>query len=157
MNLRVFLLCAGLIVTHLMLHVALGLGKVAPDLAVVALLLASRALGSAGGAATGFFLGLLEDAFSVASFGANVFAMSVVGALAARTRELFVGDSIPFLAVFLALGKWARDIVVWVVTDPNTRDPFNDAMLVEGPLLALYAAAAGLLARLLFARGPLSR
>ena len=157
MNLRVLLLCTGLIVTHLLLHVALGLGKAAPDLAVVALLLASRALGSAGGAATGFALGLLEDAFSVVSFGANVFAMSVIGAVAARTRELFVGDSIPFLAVYLVLGKWARDLLVWVVSDPGSRGPFNDAALMEGPLLALYAASAGLLARLLFARGPLSR
>ena len=157
MNLRVLLLCVGLIMTHLLLHVALGLGKVAPDLGVVALLLASRALGSAGGAATGFVLGLLEDAFSVGSFGANVFAMSVTGAVAARTRELFVGDSIPFLAVFLALGKWGRDMLVWAVSDPGSRAPFNDAMLMEGPMLALYAAAAGLFARLLFARGPLSR
>lgn len=157
MNLRVFLLCTGLIVTHLLLHVALGLGRGAPDLAVVALLLASRALGSAGGAATGFVLGLLEDAFSVVSFGANVFAMSVIGAVAGRTRELFVGDSIPFLAVFLALGKWGRDALVWLVSDTGGRGPFNDSILVEGPLLALYAAAAGLLARLLFARGPLSR
>lgn len=157
MNLRVLLLCTGLIVTHLLLHVALGLGKAAPDLAVVALLLASRALGSAGGAATGFVLGLLEDAFSVVSFGANVFAMSVVGALAARTRELFVGDSIPFLAVFLVLGKWGRDVLVWLVSDSGSRAPFNDFVLMESPLLALYAGAAGLVARLIFARGPLSR
>lgn len=157
MNLRVFLLCTGLILAHLLLHVALGIGKIAPDLAVVALLLASRALGSAGGAATGFVLGMIEDAFSLATFGANVFAMSVVGALAARTRELFVGDSIRFLAVFLVLGKWGRDLLVWVVSDSAARGSFNDAMLLEGPLLALYAAAAGLLARLLFARGPLSR
>ena len=157
MSLRVFLLCTGLVVTHLLLHVALGLGKVAPDLAVVALLLASRSLGSAGGAATGFVLGLLEDAFSVVSFGANVFAMSVVGALGARTRDLFVGDSIPFLAVFLAIGKWGRDVLVWVVSDLGSRAPFNHFVLVESPLLALYAAAAGLVARLVFARGPLSR
>lgn len=156
MNLRVFLLCTGLVVTHLLLHVGLGLGRVAPDLAVVALLLASRALGSAGGALSGFVLGLLEDAFAVGSFGANVVAMSVVGALAARTRELFVGDSIPFLAVYLALGKWGRDALAWVVSDAGSRVPFND-FVVESPLLALYAAAAGLLARLLFARGPLSR
>ena len=157
MNLRVLLLCTGLTLAHLLLHIALGLGKIAPDLAVVALLLASRALGGAGGAATGFLLGLLEDAFSVASFGANVFAMSVVGALASRTRGLFVGDSIRFLAVFLVLGKWGRDLLVWTVSDPGGRAPFNDSMLVEAPLLALYAAAAGLVARLLFARGPLSR
>lgn len=157
MNLRVLLLCTGLVVTHLLLHVALGLGKVAPDLAVVALLIASRALGSAGGAATGFVLGLVEDAFSVVSFGANVFAMSVVGAVAARTRELFVGDSIPFLAVFLVAGKWGRDVLVWLVWDTGSRPPFNDFALLESPLLAVYAAAAGLLARLVFARGPLSR
>ena len=157
MRLRLFLICAGLIVTHLVLRVALSAGPVAPDLFVVALLLASRSMGSAGGAALGFVLGLLEDAFAVISFGANVLALTVVGALGARTRDFFVGHSIPFLAVFFTLGKWVRDILAWIASDPASRPPLDDLALVESPLLALYAAAAGLVVRLLFARRPLIR
>lgn len=155
MRVRFFLLCTALIAVHLALHVALALGPAAPDLVVVALLLASRALGSAAGAAAlGFALGLAEDAFAAVSFGASVFALTVVGALGARTRDFFVGDSIPFLAVFLALGKWGRDVLEWVASDPVARPPFHDLALAESPLAALYAAAAGLGVRLLFIRRP---
>ena len=157
MRLRLFLLCTALIVMHLLLHVALALGPVAPDLLVVALLLGCRALGSAGGAALGFVLGLLEDAFAVTSFGSNVFALTVVGALGARTRDFFVGDSIPFLAVFFMLGKWSRDMLAWVASDPAARPPLNDLALVESPLLGLYAAAAGVFVRMLFIRRSLIR
>jgi len=153
-RIRFFLLCTTLIVVHFLLHVGLAVGSVAPDLIVVVLLLASRALGSAGGAALGFALGLMEDAFAVVSFGANIFALTVVGALGARTRDYFVGDSIPFLAVFLTLGKWGRDVLEWVASDPGTRSPFGDLALVESPLMALYATAAGLAVRLLFIRRP---
>ena len=157
MRLRLFLLCTSLILTHLLLHVALALGPMAPDLLVVALLLASRALGSAGGAALGFVLGLLEDAFAVVSFGANVVALTVVGALGARTRDFFVGDSIRFLAVYFTLGKWGRDVLAWVASDPASRPPLDDLALVESPLMGLYAAAAGVLIRLLFIRRPVHR
>lgn len=157
MRLRLFLICAGLVVTHIALQVAFSAGPAAPDLLVVALLLASRSLGSAGGAALGFVLGLLEDAFAVISFGANVVALTVVGALGARTRDFFVGHSIPFLAVFLTLGKWVRDVLAWTASDPASRPPWGELALVESPLLALYAAAAGLVVRLLFFRRPLVR
>ena len=157
MSLRLFLLCTALILSHLLLHVGLALGSVAPDLAVVALLMASRALGSAGGAALGFVLGLLEDAFAGASFGANVFALTAVGAAGARTRGPFAGGSIPFLAVFLALGKWSRDMLAWIASDPAARPALDDLALVESPLSALYAAAAGLAARLLFMGRPPGR
>jgi len=151
-RLRLLFLCVVLIVAHFMLHVALALGPVAPDLAIVALLLASRALGSVAGAALGFVLGLLEDAFAVISFGANVFALAVVGAVGARTRDFFVGDSIPFLAVFFTLGKWGRDLLVWVASDHSTRPPLDDLALVESPMTALYTAGVGLFAHLLVIR-----
>ncbi len=67
------------------------------------------------GAALGFFFGILEDAFSVLAFGASALAMTVVGILGARTRDLFVGDSLLFLFVYLALGKLLRDLIYWVV------------------------------------------
>ena len=157
MRLRLFLLCTALVVTHLVLHVALELGPVAPDLVVVALLLASRSLGGSGGAVLGFVLGLMEDAFAVISFGANVFALTVVGALGARTRDFFVGDSIPFLAVFFTLGKWSRDLLAWTASDPAARPPLDDLALVQSPLLGLYAAAAGLVVRFLFIRRGMNR
>ena len=157
MRLRVFLLVLGLILAHLVLHVGFGLGMVAPDLSIVALLIGSRSVRASTGAGLGFFLGLLEDAFSMTSFGANVFAMTLVGAVGARFRDFFVGDSITFLATFFVLGKWTRDLLVWSVSDVASRPLFTDHMLIESPITAVYAAAAGIAARLLFMRGTVSR
>ena len=154
MRVRLFLLCTALLLTHLLFQVGLAIGPVAPDLAVVALLLASRAMSSGGGAALGFVFGLLEDAFAGASFGANVFALTVVGAAGACIRSSFADSSIPFLAVLLAVGKWSRDMLAWVASDPAARPALDDLALVASPLSALYAAAAGLAARLLFMGHP---
>ena len=70
-----WIVVVGLALLHFVLHVGFGLGSIAPDLATVALLLAAREMGMGGAAGVGFGLGLLEDALSVLSFGANGVAM----------------------------------------------------------------------------------
>lgn len=156
MTLRVVVLTVGLILMHLVLHVALGLGREAPDLFVVALLLASRSMNVRSAAALGMLLGLLEDAYSMTSFGSNVLAMTVLGMAGAKSRDLFVGDSKSFLATFFLLGAWLRIAIAWAVTDSAVRADLDQRLLVESVLLALYAASLGILLRLLFLRGGTS-
>lgn len=139
----------GLVFLHFFLHLGLGLGPEAPDLLTVGLLLAVREGGVGTGAGLGFFFGLLEDAFSVLAFGANTVALTLVGALGARTRELFVGDSVFFVVAYLALGKWVRDFLHWLVVGETLREPFVRSVLVQGGLGALYAAAVGVAVLLL--------
>ncbi|MCY3612964.1 MAG: rod shape-determining protein MreD [Gemmatimonadetes bacterium] len=153
MTRRVVGLTAGLILMHLVLHVALGLGREAPDLFVVALLLASRSMNVRSAAALGMLLGLLEDAYSMTSFGSNVLAMTVLGMAGAKSRDLFVGDSKSFLATFFLLGAWLRIAIVWAVTESAVRPDLDQRLLVESVLMALYAASCGILLRLLFLRG----
>lgn len=135
-----------LVVLHFILHLGLGLGREAPDLLAVALLVGAREMRMGAGAALGFGFGLLEDAFSLLAFGANTVAMTVVGAAGARTRDFFVGDSVLFVASYLFAGKWLRDLVFWLVIGDGLRGPFNEAMLVEAGLAALYAAIVGVIA-----------
>ena len=150
---RVAVLTVGLILMHLVLHVALGFGKGAPDLFVVALLLASRSMNVRSAAALGMLLGLLEDAYSMTSFGSNVLAMTLLGMAGAKSRDLFVGDTKSFLTTFFLLGAWVRIALVWAVTDSAVRADLDQRLLVESGLLALYAASFGILLRLLFLRG----
>lgn len=131
---------------HFLLHLSLGLGAVTPDLLVVGLLLLARQVGMAAAAATGFAFGLMEDALSLAAFGANALALAVVGALGARTRDLFVGDSVLFMVSYVALGKWLRDFLHWLFVGPGLRDDFVGSMVLRAPLAALYATAVGLAA-----------
>ena len=143
---RVWGVVTVLVVLHFLLHLGLGLGRGAPDLLVVALLVGARELGPAAGAGLGFSLGLLEDAFSVLAFGANALALTVLGAAGARTRDLFVGDSLSFLVSYLFVGKWMRDLLHWLVAGEGLREPFMSVMLVEGTLGAAYATGTGLIA-----------
>lgn len=133
----------GLAILHFLLHVGFGLGPEAPDLATVALLLAAREVGMGGAAAAGFLLGLLEDALSVLSFGANAVAMTLLGALGAVTRDLFVGESLTFLVSYFVTGKLLRDLVHWLMVSEELRQPFVDQVLVQGLLGGVYAAAVG--------------
>ncbi len=143
-SLRVGVVVVLLVLLHFGLHLSLGLGKSAPDLLIVALLIASREVGVGAGSGLGFFLGLMDDAFSVLAFGANTFALTLVGAAGAKTRDLFVGDSLVFMVSYLVFGKWCRDLLHWVAVGESVREPFVDTMLINSPLAAAYAALVGL-------------
>lgn len=132
-----------LILAHFVLHVGLGLGAVAPDLATLGLLILAREVAMAPAAGVGFVVGLLEDALSVLVFGASTVAMTLVGALGSRTRDLFVGDSVTFVVWYFAAGKWLRDAVQWLMTSAELREPFARAMLVESAVASLYVALLG--------------
>ena len=133
-----------LVVLHFGLHLSLDLGESAPDLLVVALLIASREVNIGWGAGIGFVLGLLDDAFSVLAFGSNTFALTLLGMGGARTRDLFVGDSLFFLTSYLVLGKWVRDLLHWVAVGGGLRESFVDTMLIQSPISAVYAGVVGL-------------
>ncbi len=138
-------LVPSLVVLHFLFHVGFSIRYGAPDLLTVALLLAARELGMGTGAALGFAFGLLEDSFSALSFGASTVALTLLGALGARTRDLFVGDSLLFLFSYLALGKLARDLVTWFLVAPGVREGFFDVVVLHGTVAAVYGAAVGLL------------
>ncbi|HEX9885764.1 MAG TPA: rod shape-determining protein MreD [Longimicrobiales bacterium] len=143
---RVWGVFAILVVVHFFLHLGLGLGPEAPDLLTVALLVAAREVSMGSAAGMGFVLGLLEDAFSVLAFGGNALAMTVVGVVGARTRDLFVGDSMVFVVSYLFLGKWVRDLIHWMVAMDGIPQSFTQAVLVQATLAAVYATAVGIVA-----------
>lgn len=132
-----------LVLLHLLLQVGLGVGGWVPDLLTVALLLGSREVRLGTGAAMGFVFGLMEDAFSLLAFGANTVTLTVVGIAGARTRDLFVGDSVLFMMSYLALGTWLRTFLHWLVAGATVRGPFVETLLLQGIPAALYAAVVG--------------
>jgi len=144
--LRVWVTVVLLAFFHFLLHLGFGFGNVAPDLLTISLLLAAREVGMGTAAGIGFVFGLLLDAFSILSFGANTVAMAALGAVGARTRDLFVGDSFFFLVSYLFLGKWAKDLLHWLLAGEGVREPFLQALLVQSSLNAAYVAVVGVLA-----------
>jgi len=147
------ILVPAFVILHFFLHLGLGIGRGVPDFLTVALLLAAREVGMGPAGGIGFFFGLLEDSFSVLAFGANTLTMTLVGILGARTRDLFVGDSHLFFFWYLASGIWLRGLVHWVVVGEGLREPFKNAVLVDGTVAAFYGALVGVIFLIPFGGG----
>jgi hypothetical protein len=134
-----------LVVLHFVLRLGLGLGHLAPDLLVVALLLAAREIRAGWAAGLGLALGIIDGSMVPFNLGASALVLTIIGFLGARTRELFSGDNYLFLALYLFVGKWLYDTLLYLVTG----DLFSSGaayLLLISPLTALYAAAAGVVA-----------
>ena len=129
---------------HFVLHIGFGLGRSAPDLLTIALLLAAREVGLRGASVVGLLFGVVEDSLTVLAFGANSVTMTVIGVLGAFTRDLFVGDSKLFMLSYFLAGKWMRDFLHWMIMGQELRQPFVDQVLAQGLLAALYAALVGM-------------
>ncbi len=139
-----------LVILHFLLHLTFGLGGSAPDLLTLALLLSARRLRPAGAAALGLVLGVLEDALAVAAFGATAVTYTIVGYLGARSRELFLGESLLFVAVYLFVGKWLVDALRYVLLGAARRPDPVAQLLIDAPLAALYLAGVGVIAMLFY-------
>jgi rod shape-determining protein MreD len=134
-------LLVGFVFAHLLLRVGLGIGDAAPDLLTVSLLLAARQVRSGQAAGLGFFLGLLEDSFSILAFGANTLTLVILALLASRTRDLLVSETPGFLLAYLTVGIWVRGALHWLVTASELRTRPVAALLIEAPVVAIYSAS----------------
>jgi hypothetical protein len=74
----------------------------------------------------------------------NSVTLTILGLSGGTTRNLFVGDSLAFLVSYFVLGKFARDLLAWVLMGSALRGPFVAQVLVEGLLGGVYAAVIGI-------------
>jgi 4-hydroxybenzoate polyprenyltransferase len=79
-----------------------------------------------------------------------VAVLTVLGYFGARSRDLFVGESLLFLVAYLFLGKWVRDALYYGIATTVRRGEPVEALLIHAPVDALYAAGAGLAAILVY-------
>ena len=140
---RIFI--AVLVVLHFVLRVGLGLDQLAPDLLVVALLLAAREIRAGWAAGLGLLLGVLDGSMVPFNLGISSLVLTALGFVGARSREIFSGESYVFLALYLFVGKWLYDAMLSLLTRELFRAGASE-ILVVAPMNAIYAAAAGVLA-----------
>jgi rod shape-determining protein MreD len=145
-----WLFIAFLVLLHFFLHLGIGLGATAPDLLTVAVLLAARRLHGARATLLGLLLGLLQDALSLMSFGAEAVTQAVLGFGGARARDFFVGESAIFVGIYLFVGKWGHDVIFLVLSRTGSGGEVLSRLLVQAPLAGVYAAACGSLALFLY-------
>jgi rod shape-determining protein MreD len=134
---------AVLVVLHFVLRVGLGFDELAPDFLVVALLLAAREMRAGFAAGLGLLFGVLDGAIVPITLGASALALAILGFLGARSRDLFSGDSLAALAIYLFAGKWIFDLLFFLITG-NAFRPGASYLVLISPLAALYATAVGL-------------
>ncbi|HKP74017.1 MAG TPA: rod shape-determining protein MreD [Longimicrobiaceae bacterium] len=147
---RFALFIAGLVVLHFVLRLGLGLGVLAPDLLVIALLLASRRFRPGWAAGLGFVLGLLEGSANPTVFGAASLALSVVGYLASRSREWLAGDDPITMVAYFFAGTLLYEALVYVLLAVMGAGGSPMALLIPAFFASLYAAAVGLGASALY-------
>jgi rod shape-determining protein MreD len=138
-----------LIVLHFVLRVGMGYGQLAPDLLVIAVLLAARQLSGGQAAALGFVLGILDGSLAPVALGASSLALTIIGFIGSRSREVFSEDNYLLLALYLFVGKWLFDAVLSFGTGDVFRAGGSYLLLIS-PLTAVYAAAAGLVGLLVY-------
>jgi len=147
MNVRVgwgfWVFVALLVVLHFLLRVGLGYEQLAPDLLVVSLLLAARYLSAGVAAGLGLLLGVIDGALVPFALGASAVALTILGFMGARSREFFSEDNYLLLALYLFVGKWLFDAVLFFATGDVFRAGAS-YLLIVSPLTAVYAAASGL-------------
>jgi hypothetical protein len=144
-RLALLLLVAGLVILHFLLRIGLGFGDLAPDLLLLAVLLAARELRAGPAAALGLGLAILEGAVVPFAMGALALVFTLVAYLGARTRDIFSSDSLILLAIYLFAGKWLADALLHLLAGRLIHPGGPSTLLLISPLTALYLALTGLL------------
>jgi cell shape-determining protein MreD len=82
---------------------------VAPNLLVGALLLATLRLRAGHAAALGFGLGILDAAMALEGMGWYALALTVIGYVGARSRDLLFADARFYVFGYLFVGTWIAE------------------------------------------------
>jgi cell shape-determining protein MreD len=106
-------------------------------------------LTGAAGAGVGLLIGVLADALSLTKFGALALIYTVLGYLGARSRDLFEGDSLLFVGLYIFVGKWLRDALYLGLAHSAVGESWF-TLLTKIPVAAVYAAFAAMVALTLY-------
>jgi cell shape-determining protein MreD len=101
-----------LLVLHFLFRPFLVRLPVAPNLLVGALLLATLRLRSGHAAILGFGLGILEASMALEGMGSYALALTVVGYVGARSRDLLFADARFYVFGYVFVGTWLAEIVL---------------------------------------------
>jgi len=149
---RFALFTAICLLAAMLLEDALALGPARPDFVLVALVYGAIRWGAAGGAATGFGLGLFRDALALSPLGVHALGMTLLGYGLGKLREtLYLSAPLVDLAL-VAGAKLVLDVIVLVGASGGAWGRFEMRFFWESPADAAYTAVLGGLLMRLFRR-----
>jgi rod shape-determining protein MreD len=147
-RLKLAIVLALLVAAHFAVRPRFGPSPLAPDLVLVALLFYAIRSRPGAGAVAGFIVGLLMDAVTPTAFGANAFALTIVGFVSGWLKAVVFPDNLLVNAVFVFAASLARD-VLQVLAAGQLRSGAG-VLLVTSPLAALGTTAAALVTLVIF-------
>lgn len=134
-----------LVVLQFTLRNRLGIDdRIAPDFLLLALLVYTTRARPGASAAAGFFVGLLGDALTPASFGAGALAHTVVGYLSSRAKAVFFAENLLVNAGLFFAATWLRNFIVALASGKLSGPNLVWELLVWSPLEGLTTAIVGL-------------
>jgi len=133
----------------------LGGDRIAPDFLLLALLIYTIRAEPGRSAAVGFFVGLLRDALTPASFGAGALAHTLVGFFSSWAKAVFFAEHVFVKGCLFFAGTWLRNLIVLIVSGRLQSSQVAWELLVWSPLQGLTTAIVGV-GVLWFFRGWLS-
>jgi rod shape-determining protein MreD len=123
----------------------LSVGSVRPDLNLIALTAVALRRGPVAGLYAGFFLGLLQDVYTVDSLGADVLANSIVGYAMGFFEEKVMKVMAATRVLLLGLGLVVHDLV-WLLAAGFRGRGFFEALLFQSLPSAVYTLVLGAVA-----------
>lgn len=148
--LRFWGVLALLVVLQFSIRSHLGNDRVAPDFLLLALLIYTIRTRPGASAAAGFFVGLLSDALTPASFGAGALAHAIVGYLSSWAKVIFFAENVLVNGGLFFAGTWLRNVILAVASGKLAGSQLVWELLVWSPLEGLTTAAAGVLVLMVF-------
>ena len=149
---RFWFVLAGLVLLHFSVRTKLGDDRIAPDFLLLALLMYTIRAAPGPSAGAGFLVGIIRDALSPASFGANALAHTLVGYISSWTKVVFFAENLVVNGCIFFGGTWIRNLVVSLASGQLKGALLAWELFVWSPLQSLTTAATGML--VLFLLGP---
>jgi len=126
-----------LILIHFTLYGVFVRWPAMPNLLIGGLLLAALRIRSGYAAFLGFLLGVLEAAMGLEGMGTISLVLTVVGYVAARSRDLLFADARYFVPIYLFAGTWIAEMALMLAMPGG---PGVLAALVLAPVSAVSTA-----------------
>jgi len=129
---------------HLILHVGLGIGALAPDFLAVAVLIVARRSSATGAVALAVLLGIVDDAMGIRNLGMRSIALGSAALLVTWSRNFIEGEGLLFVMAYLFVGKWVSEIILGLLTSTTVLEPL--VLVTWAPLASAWTAVAGTIA-----------
>jgi rod shape-determining protein MreD len=142
----------GLVLLHFSVRTRLGDDRVAPDFLLLAVLMYTIRAAPGPSAAAGFVVGIIRDALSPASFGANALAHTFVGYLSSWAKAVFFAENLFVNGCIFCGGTWVRNLIVSLASGELKGAPLAWELLVWSPLQGLTTAGVGVLMLIVLGR-----